>query len=88
MILLQQQFKMLGRTARLQLSHVALFPVLSDEWASILESLAGRNGISREKLEQAYRIAVSKPFGFLWLDLTAAPQDVFWSSFSREIVPN
>ena len=87
-VLLQQQFKGLSKTARLQASHIALFPVLNDEWQSILESLAGRNGISREKLEQAYRIATAKPFGFLWLDMNAAPNDVFWSSFTKKIVPN
>ncbi len=61
--------------------------MLSDEWAGILESLAGRNGMSREKLEAAARIAWSKPYGFLWLDLQAEPKDVFWSSFTRKIVP-
>ena len=86
-ILLQQQFKGLSKTARLQANHIALFPVLNDEWTSILESLAGRNGISREKLEQAYRIATAKPFGFLWLDMNAGPSDVFWSSFTKKIVP-
>ncbi len=86
-ILLQQAFKGLSRTSRLQLSHLALFPVLSDEWTSIIESLAGRNGINKDKLEQAYKIATAMPYGFLWLDLTAAPQDVFWSSFTKKIVP-
>ena len=87
-ILLQQQFRGLSKTARLQATHIALFPVLSDEWQSILESLAGRTGIDKLKLEQAYRIAVSKPFGFLWIDMNAAPNDTFWSSFTKKIVPN
>ncbi len=85
-MLLQQAFKGLSRTSRLQMSHLALFPMLSDEWQGIIESLAGRNGISKEKLTQAYRIATSKPHGFMWVDLTAAPDDVFWSSFTKKIV--
>ena len=82
-LLLTQSYTLLNRSARLQATHVAVWAVQETQWIQIRDELAGRQGMSREELDAAWRTATSRPHGFLWIAYNAPPGSKFWSGFTK-----
>ena len=84
--LLTQSYRMLSKTARLQATHLGVWAVQQSMWEDIRSELAGRQGMSKEQLEQAWRLATQKPHGFFWISYNAPPGEKFWSGFTKKLV--
>ena len=63
--LLTQSYTLLNRSARLQATHLAVWAVQHTQWTQIRDELAGRQGMSREQLDQAWSTATSRHHGLL-----------------------
>ncbi len=87
-LLLTQSYRALARGARLQATHLAIWAVQSNEWVAVRDELAGRQGMSREQLDTAWRTATSHPHGFLWISYNAPQGEKFWSGFTKKLVHN
>ena len=85
--LLTQSYRMLSKTARLQATHLGVWAVQQSIWEDIRSELAGRQGMSKEQLEEAWRVATQKPHGFLWIAYNAEPGNKFWSGFTKKLLP-
>ena len=53
---------------------------------TIVEELAGRQGMTKEQLESAFQTATAKPHGFLFISYDAPPGEKLWSGFSKKLV--
>ena len=84
--LLTQSYRMLSKTARLQATHLGVWAVQQSMWEDIRSELAGRQGMSKEQLAEAWRVATQKPHGFLWISYNAPLGEKFWSGFSKKLV--
>ena len=71
--------------ARLQASHLGLFKVADSEFKAVLEEVAGRSGLSEDKLRAAWKIATSREFGYLWLALNNPEGLQLWSTLTTQI---
>ena len=77
---------MLSKTARLQATHLGVWAAQAAMGDEIRGELAGRQGMSKEQLEEAWRVATQKPHGFLWISYNAAPGEKVWSGFTKKLV--
>ena len=84
--LLTQSYRMLSKTARLQATHLGVWAVQQAMWDDIRGELAGRQGMSKEQLESAWRTATQRPHGFLWISYNAPLGEKFWSGFTKKLV--
>ena len=86
-LLLTQSYTLLNRSARLQATHIAVWAVQETQWIQIRDEIAGRQGMSKEVLDQCFKTATSKPHGFLWINFNAEPGSKFWSGFTKRLLP-
>ena len=84
---LTQCYTMLHRSARLSATHLGIWAVQMTQWTQGREELAGRQGMSKEHLDQAWQVATSRPHGFLWISYNAAPGNKFGSGFTKKLLP-
>ena len=85
-IVSQQSYRSTSRAARLQASHLGIFRVSSSEISAILEEVAGRPGLTAEKLTAAWKLATGgHPYGFLWLALNNPEGMQMWSGLTKQI---
>ena len=74
----------MSTTVRQNLTHVALWTLPKMEFNSAHEEWAGTGGMDPEIFVKAYKLATSKPHGFLWIKLGNQPE--FYSSFTKKLV--
>ena len=86
-LLLTQSYTMLNRSARLSATHLGIWAVQMTQWVQVRDELAGRQGMSKEQLDQAWQVATARPHGFLWISYNAAPGNKFWSGFTKKLLP-
>ena len=84
--LLTQSYRMLSRTARLQATHLGVWAVQSTMWEDIKSELAGRQGMRKDQLEEAWRVATQRPHGFLWISYNAPVGEKLWSGFTKRLI--
>ena len=84
--LLTQSYRMLSRTARLQATHLGVWAVQSTMWEDIKSELAGRQGMQKDQLEEAWRTATQRPHGFLWISYNAPAGEKLWSGFTKKLI--
>ncbi len=69
---------------RKNFTHVALWVLPKIEFNAAFEEWAGTGGMDPEIFVKAYKLATSKPRGFLWIKLGNSPE--FYSSVTKRIV--
>ena len=48
--------------------------------------LAGRQGMQKDQLEEAWRTATQRPHGFLWISYNAPVGEKLWSGFTKRLM--